>query len=46
MIKIKNPNGNKEKRNEPRLPETVLFGLIFVNLVPPINLPTTYPLML
>ena len=29
--------------NEPRLPETVLFGLIFVNFTPPIIFPTTYP---
>ena len=32
-----------EKTNEPMLPDTVLFGLIFVNFFPPINLPTKYP---
>ena len=27
------------------LPDTVLFGLIFVNFLPPIVLPITYPPM-
>ena len=30
-----------EKTNEPMVPEMVLFGLIFVNFLPPIALPKT-----
>ena len=40
MYKI---NGNKEKTKDPKLPDIVLFGLIFVNFFPPINLPIKYP---
>ncbi len=28
---------------EPKLPDIVLFGLIFVNFFPPNSLPTIYP---
>ena len=33
-------NGNREKIKDPMLPDIVLFGLMFVNFLPPINLPT------
>ena len=36
-------NGIKEKINEPKLPDIVLLGLIFVNFFPPIVLPAIYP---
>ena len=32
-----------ENKNEPIQPDTVLLGLILVNFLPPILLPTTYP---
>ena len=35
--------GISEKINEPILPDIVFFGLIFVNFLPPIKLPTIYP---
>ena len=36
LAKIK---GNNENKNDPKVPEIVLLGLIFVNFFPPINLP-------
>ena len=36
-------SGNKENTNEPILPAIVLFGLILVNFLPPINLPIINP---
>ena len=33
-------NGNREKIKDPMLPDIVLFGLMFVNFLPPTNLPT------
>ena len=36
-------NGIIEKINDPNDPEIVLFGLILVNFLPPIILPTIYP---
>ena len=35
--------GKVEKMNEPIIPATVLFGLIFVSFLPPIVLPKIYP---
>ena len=35
--------GVKEVIKEPKLPETVLFGLILVNFLPPIVFPIIYP---
>ena len=35
--------GNKENKNDPKLPAIVLFGLIAVNFLPPINFPIIKP---
>ena len=35
--------GISEKIKEPILPDIVFLGLIFVNFLPPIKLPTKYP---
>ena len=36
-------DGINENIKEPIVPDIVLFGLILVNFLPPILLPTTYP---
>ena len=41
--RFKNIIGIKETTKEPKLPDTVLFGLIFVSFLPPKKLPNTYP---
>ena len=35
--------GKSENTNEPKLPDMVFLGLIFVNFFPPIKFPTIYP---
>ena len=43
-MRLKNKiKGIKLKINEPIVPDIVLLGLIFVNFLPPIVLPKTYP---
>ena len=37
------PKGNNENKKEPKLPETVLFGLILVSFLPPKLFPIIYP---